>query len=332
MDKILLAHGGGGRLTKKLIEDIFVSELGNEALSKLEDSAIFEHEGGKLAFTTDSYVVNPIFFPGGDIGKLAVYGTVNDLSVAGARPLYISLGLIIEEGFPIDELKKIVKSIKEAASFAKVKIICGDTKVVEKGSADKIFINTSGIGKVISHEISSAKVMPGDKVILSGSIGDHGIAVLQARAQINFKSNIESDCAPLNSLVEKMLSSKNSVHAMRDPTRGGLATLLNEIAKCSNVDILINEENIPIKEEVRGACELLGLDPLYLANEGKLVAFVDGKTAEGILSIMKKDPRGADASIIGEAKEGKGAVIMKTKIGGERIVDTFSGEQLPRIC
>lgn len=334
MDKITLAHGGGGKLTKKLIEEIFVSELGNEVLQKLDDSAIVEHKGGKLAFTTDSYVVNPIFFPGGDIGKLAIYGTVNDLAMSGAKPLYISLSLILEEGFSIDDLKKIVKSIKEASEKAKVKIVCGDTKVVEKGSADKIFINTTGIGKVISEgEISCSKARPGDKVILSGSIGDHGIAILQARKDIKFESKIESDCAPLNGLVEDMLSSKNSIHAMRDPTRGGLATVLNEVAKSSKVNIVIKEEKFLVKEEVKGACELLGFDPLYLANEGKLVAFVASKSAPEVLAKMRKNSLGAHASIIGEVQAGNpGSVILKTRAGGERIVDTFSGEQLPRIC
>ncbi len=332
--KVTLAHGGGGRLTKALVDELIIKELGNKALNRLDDSAVISKLAGKLAFTTDSYVVQPIFFKGGDIGKLAICGTVNDLSMNGAKPIYISLGLIIEEGFPFEELTKIINSIKSASKKAAVSVVCGDTKVVERGGADRIFINTSGIGEVISKgEISNSNVIPGDAIILSGSIGDHGIAVLSERKGIEFKTKLKSDCAPLNGLVEKMLGSSAKLHCMRDPTRGGLATVLNEVAEQSNIGIEINEDAVPIKESVRGACEILGLDPYYIANEGKVVAFVRGKDSTRLLKTMRKHKYGKGAKIIGRVtSKNKGMVILNTSVGGSRILENFSGEQLPRIC
>jgi hydrogenase expression/formation protein HypE len=332
-DSILLAHGSGGKLSHELVEKKFLPFLANPALNKLDDSAIFE-ASGRLAFTTDSYVVNPIFFPGGDIGKLAVCGTVNDLAMNGAKPLYLSLAAIIEEGFLLSELERIVQSIKKAAEEAEVSIIAGDTKVVNRGQADKLFITTSGVG-IISHgvDISGANARVGDKVLLSGTIGDHGIAVMSQREGLRFSMTLESDCAPLNKLVSQLLEVSSRIHCLRDPTRGGLATTLNELARQSKVGIVIEEVKIPVKEEVKGACELLGLDPIYVANEGKLVAIVDPADADKILAQMRKNIYGRDAAIIGEVtNEHSGRVIMKTKVGPSRIVDMLSGELLPRIC
>jgi len=333
-DTISLAYGGGGILTQSLINELIVKELGNEALNKLDDSAILGLPKGKIAFTTDSYVVQPIFFRGGDIGKLAVCGTVNDLSMVGASPLCLSLSLIIEEGFAFDDLRKIIKSVRQASKEAGVKVVCGDTKVVEKRAADKIFINTSGIGKGISkNSISGSNVRPGDVVIVSGSIGDHGIAILSEREGIEFKAHIKSDCAPLNGLVKAMIKTGADLHCMRDPTRGGLATILNEIAKQSHAGIEIDEDRVPVKEEVKGACEILGLDPFYIANEGKLVAFVKAKDASKVLKTMKKHKYGKASKIIGRVtSRNRNVVILKTSVGGERILENFSGEQLPRIC
>lgn len=332
-DSILLAHGSGGKLSHELVEKKFLPFLANPALNKLDDSAVFE-ASGRLAFTTDSYVVNPIFFPGGDIGKLAVCGTVNDLAMNGAKPLYLSLSAIIEEGFLISELEQIVQSIKKAAEEAEVSIIAGDTKVVNRGQADKLFITTSGIG-IISPgvDISGANARTGDKVLLSGTIGDHGIAVMSQREGLRFSMTLESDCAPLNKLVSQMLETSSRIHCLRDPTRGGLATTLNELARQSKAGIVVEEANIPVKEEVKAACELLGLDPVYVANEGKMVALVDPADADKILARMKKNSYGRDAAIIGGVtNEHQGKVIMKTKLGPSRIVDMLSGELLPRIC
>ena len=332
-DTILLAHGSGGKLSHELVEKNFLPFLANPALNKLDDSAIFE-ASGRLAFTTDSYVVNPIFFPGGDIGKLAVCGTVNDLAMNGAKPLYLSLAAIIEEGFPIGELEQIMKSIKKAVEEAEVSIITGDTKVVNQGQADKLFITTSGVG-IISPgvDISGANARAGDTVLLSGTIGDHGIAIMSQREGLKFSMALESDCAPLNKLVSQMLEVSSKIHCLRDPTRGGLATTLNEFARQSKAGIVVEEVKIPVKEEVKAACELLGLDPIYVANEGKLVAIVDPSDADKILAQMKRNIYGKDAAIIGEiTKEHPGKVIMKTKLGPSRIVDMLSGELLPRIC
>ena len=332
-DSILLAHGSGGKLSHELVEKKFLPFLANPALNKLDDSAIFE-ASGRLAFTTDSYVVNPIFFPGGDIGKLAVCGTVNDLAMNGAKPLYLSLSAIIEEGFLLSELEQIVQSIKKAAEEAEVSIIAGDTKVVNRGQADKLFITTSGVG-IISPgvDISGANARDGDKVLLSGTIGDHGIAVMSQREGLRFSMTLESDCAPLNKLVSQLLETSSRIHCLRDPTRGGLATTLNELARQSKVGIVVEEAKIPVKEEVKAACELLGLDPIYVANEGKMVVVVDPADADKILARMKKNGYGRDAAIIGEVtNEHQGKVVMKTKLGPSRIVDMLSGELLPRIC
>ena len=332
-DRILLAHGSGGKLSHDLIEKSFVSALGNPLLNKLDDSAVFEL-CGRLAFTTDSYTVSPIFFPGGDIGKLAVCGTVNDLAMSGATPLYLSLSFIIEEGLPTNELEKIVNSIRQAVNEAKVHIITGDTKVVNQGAADKLFINTSGVGLVPAGvDISGANAKPGDKVILSGSLGEHGIAILSKRQGLEFNVPIESDCAPLNRLVAEMLAVSANLHCLRDPTRGGLATTLNEFAQQSNVGIKIEEDTLPVNEAVQAACELLGFDPLHMANEGKLVAVVASSDADKILAKMRQNRYGAEAGIIGEiVEEHPGRVIMKTHLGSSRIVDMPVGELLPRIC
>jgi len=332
-DSILLAHGSGGKLTHELVEKKFLPFLANPALNKMDDSAIFE-ASGRLAFTTDGYVVNPIFFPGGDIGKLAVCGTVNDLAMNGAKPLYLSLSAIIEEGFLLRELEQVVQSIKKAAEEAGVNIIAGDTKVVNRGQADKLFITTSGIGIIPPGvDISGANARAGDKVLLSGTIGDHGMAIMSQREGLRFATTLRSDCAPLNKLVAQMLEVSSRIHCLRDPTRGGLATTLNELARQSKVGIVIEEAKIPVKEEVKAACELLGLDPIYVANEGKLAAIVDPADANKILARMRKNIYGRDASIIGEVTDKHpGKVVMRTKLGPSRIVDMLSGELLPRIC
>ena len=331
-DRILLAHGSGGKLSQELIES-FLPELANPILNKLDDSAVFELSG-RMAFTTDSYTVNPIFFPGGDIGKLAVCGTVNDLAMSGARPLYLSLSLIIEEGLPVADLKKVIASVKQAADEAEVKIVTGDTKVVNQGSADKLFINTAGVGIVPEGvDISAANARPGDKIIISGNIGDHGIAVLSQREGLNFQVPVPSDCAPLNKMVTEMLAASTQIHSLRDPTRGGLATTLNDFARQSNVGIRLEEDKIPVDKAVLAACELLGFDPLYIANEGKLVAAVAREDADSILTKVRRNQYGAGAAIIGEAvAEHPGQVVMKTSLGASRIVDMPVGELLPRIC
>jgi len=332
-DKILLAHGSGGKLAREIIQNSFLSALSNPILSRLDDSAVIE-PGGRLAFTTDSYVVQPIFFPGGDIGKLAVCGTVNDLAMVGATPQYLSLSFIIEEGLPISELERVVNSVKETAQAAGVEIVAGDTKVVNRGDADKLFVNTAGIGTIPpGAHISGHNARPGDVVILSGTIGDHGIAVLSQREGLDFATKLESDCAPLNWLVAEMLEVSLNIHCLRDPTRGGLASTLNEVAQQSGVSIRIEEGKIPVREEVLSACEMLGLDPLYIANEGKLVATVDPKDAEAVLEKMQKNQFGRNAAIIGEVQEGNpGRVVMRTRFGTSRIIDMLVGEPLPRIC
>jgi len=332
-DTILLAHGSGGKLSHELVAKEFLPFLANPALNKLDDSAVFE-VSGRLAFTTDGYVVNPIFFPGGDIGKLAVCGTVNDLAMNGAKPLYLSLSAIIEEGLLLRELERIVQSIEKAAEEAKVTIITGDTKVVNRGQADKLFITTSGVGIVPPGvDISGTNAKAGDKILLSGTIGDHGMAIMSQREGLKFSMTLKSDCAPLNKLVAQMLEVSHRIHCLRDPTRGGLATTLNELARQSNVGIVVEEAKIPIKEEAKAACELLGLDPIYVANEGKLIAIVDPADADQILARMRKNRYGRDAAIIGEVtNQHQGKVVMKTRFGPSRIVDMLSGELLPRIC
>ena len=332
MERILLGHGSGGTLMYQLIREHFVPKF---ELKTLNDSAVLKGlNKGNIAFTTDSYVVSPIFFPGGDIGELAVYGTVNDLAMVGATPLYMTAGLILEEGFPLDDLKKILLSMSTAAEKAGVRIVGGDTKVVNKGKADGIFINTSGIGMIPKGiDISPLKVKPSDKVILSGPIGNHGISIIAERNGLSFNPPVVSDTAPLNELVKKMLRKTKKIHAMRDPTRGGLATTLKEIAVDSGCCIVLDEEAIPVPPGVKGACELLGLDPLYVANEGILIAIVDHTVADALVKTMMKDPIAKDTKIIGEVKDApSGMVLLKTSIGGTRIVEMLSGDQLPRIC
>jgi len=331
--KILLAHGSGGKMGHDLVCESLVQRLSNPTLDRMDDSAILELTG-PIAFTTDSYVVSPIFFPGGDIGRLAVCGTVNDLAMSGSSPLCLGLSLIIEEGLPFEDLDKVITSVQKAATEAGVKVVTGDTKVVNQGTADKLFINTSGLGVIPSGvDISGANAVPGDKVIISGTIGDHGMAIMSQREGLRFSIPIESDCAPLNSLVAAMLAASPCIHSLRDPTRGGLATTLNEIAKQSSVGINIVEELIPVNEAVRTACEVLGFDPLYVANEGKLLAIVAPGDAEAVLHTMKKNAYGGSSVIIGEVVgQHPGRVNMKTLLGASRIVDMLSGELLPRIC
>lgn len=332
-NNILLAHGGGGRLARELIEKNFIGPLGNPLLAEMNDSAVFDFSG-RAAFTTDSFVVNPIFFPGGDIGRLCVCGSVNDLAMCGARPLYLSLAVIIEEGFNREDLQRVVTSIRETAAQACVQIVAGDTKVVPRGGADGLFINTAGIGIVPDGvNISGANARPGDVVIVSGTIGDHGLAVLSRREGFEFSTVLESDCAPLSGLVADMLAASGRIHCLRDPTRGGLAASLNEMAGQSRVSIRIEEAKIPVREEVSSACEMLGLDPLHVANEGKLVAIVAPEDASRILSAMKRHPYGRDAAVIGEVTaELPGRVAMGTVTGTRRIVDMPAGDPLPRIC
>jgi hydrogenase expression/formation protein HypE len=337
--RVLLGHGSGGKLTHQLIESLFLPQLANPILKALDDSAVFPVDcggggTGRLAFTTDSYVVRPLFFPGGDIGRLAVCGTVNDLSMVGATPLYLSAAFIMEEGLPMADLRRIAASLKGAAREVGVKIVAGDTKVVERGSADGLFINTAGIGIVPEGaDISGSNARPGDAVILSGPIGNHGISVLLEREQMGFVSSVKSDVAPLNLMVAAMLDASPNIHALRDPTRGGLATSLAEMARQSGVAIRIHEGKVPIDDEVAAACEVLGYDPLYVANEGKLIALVASQDAPQVIRAMKESPYGRQATIIGEVlDEPRGKVLMSTRVGGTRIVDMLSGEQFPRIC
>lgn len=333
-ERILLDHGSGGKLSHKLIRDMMLPVFMNPMLSLLDDGAVVDIEGKRLAFSTDTYVVDPIFFPGGNIGDLAVNGTVNDLAMCGAEPLYLSVGLVIEENFPMADLKKILASMGHAAKQAAVQIVTGDTKVVPKGMADKIFINTAGIGKIFPGvNVGGHRAQPGDKIILSGTIADHGITVLTQREGMTFESALVSDTAPLNHLVHKILSVSTDIHVLRDPTRGGVGTALNEIAMSSQVGIRIEEETIPVHPEVAGICELLGFDPLYIANEGKLLAVVAADSSDSVLAAMKKHAYGKEARVIGEViAENPKKVFMRTRVGGTRIVDMLTGEQLPRIC
>ena len=333
-DIIRLAHGSGGRLTHKLVEDVFIPHFANPSLAPLDDSAILNLAHNRIAFTTDSYVVDPIFFPGGDIGRLAICGTVNDLAVQGAKPIAISVGFILEEGLLISDLTKVLESMAEAAREAGVFIVTGDTKVVSSGAADKIFINTSGIGEIeLADPPSGNKARVGDTILVSGTLGDHGMAVLVSREGIDFDSPIQSDVAPLNNLVSTLLDARLDIHTMRDPTRGGLATTLNEIARASKVNFELVEDDIPVAPEVAAACELLGFDPLYVANEGKIVIIVADEDAKETLKLLKKHPFGESAAIIGKVLEkSEGNVYLKTTIGGHRILDMLVGEQLPRIC
>lgn len=332
--RVLLAHGSGGKLSHELIRGLFLRRLGNPTLDQLLDAAVLPMEGSRIAFTTDSYVVKPTVFPGGDIGALAVYGTVNDLSMVGASPLYLSCGFILEESLEMALLEEVVASMQAAAKVAGVQIVTGDTKVVERGGADGLFINTAGIGLVPEGiQISTANAQEGDRVLCSGTIGDHGVAVLCRREGIELESSLESDLAPLNSLVAQLLQATPRVHCLHDPTRGGLASALNEIAIQSGVGIEVDEAQIPVKPAVRAACELLGLDPLYIANEGKLVAVVAPKDAERALEAMHLHPDGRDAAIIGDVlAEPKDTLMLRTLAGGTRIVHLLTDEQLPRIC
>jgi len=336
LDKILLAHGAGGRLSHDLVHDLFLPHFPAPALAKLDDSAVVEPGTGpgRLAFTTDCHVVKPLFFKGGDIGRLAVCGTVNDLAMVGATPLYLSAGFVLEEGLDLEILRKVVASMKASADEARVEIVAGDTKVVEKGEADQLFVTTAGVGVVPEGvDISASNARPGDVVLLSGSIGDHGIAVLSEREGLAFRTQLTSDVAPLNRLVSAMVEVSREIHVLRDPTRGGLATSLNEIALQSGVTIRISEADIPVHDGVRAACEMLGYDPLYVANEGKLVAVVASDDAEKLLEVMRGDPLGREATIIGEVTgQAAAKVLLTTRIGGTRIVDMLAGEMLPRIC
>jgi hydrogenase expression/formation protein HypE len=334
MDKILLDHGSGGKIAHQLTTDLLVPLFSNPILAPLNDGAIFELEGARLAFSTDTFTVDPIFFPGGDIGDLAVNGTVNDVAMCGAVPRFLSMGLILEEGFPMDDFKRILRSVRAALDRAQVQLVTGDTKVVPKGAADKIFINTTGIGVVAPGvRINSDRARPGDRVILSGTMADHGIAVLTQRQGLQFESSVTSDTAPLHTMVQGILDRTRDVHVLRDPTRGGVGTTLNEIAEQSRAGVVIYEEHLPVRKEVAGICELLGFDPLYLANEGKLLCVVPSDQAQAVLDAVRQDPLGRDAAIIGEVvADHPGRVVMRTRIGGRRIVDMLAGEQLPRIC
>ncbi len=336
---ITLAHGSGGKAMRDLIDHMFVSGFDSPELDQLEDQARFDlagltAQGDRLALTTDSYVVDPLFFPGGDIGKLAVTGTVNDLAVGGAIPLYLTCGMIIEEGLPVSQLRQIVSSMKQTADACGVRIVTGDTKVVHKGAADKLFINTAGVGIIPQGiNISADRAQAGDLVICNGYIGDHGAAIVDARGELAIESDIVTDCAPLNSLIQDMLQTCPDIHCMRDATRGGIATVLNEFAQASACGIRIDEDKLPIRDEVRGICEILGLDPLYLANEGKVISVVPADQAEQVIETMQSHATGRDSEIIGEVVEQPAnRVVMTTRFGGDRIVDMLVGEQLPRIC
>ena len=333
-DLILLGHGSGGKLSHQLLDELIIPTLSGVPVAGQNDAAVVEHNGQRLAFTTDSYVVDPIFFPGGNIGSLAVNGTVNDLAMMGARPLFMSVGLILEEGMSRRELAIILAAMREAADRAGVAIVTGDTKVVPRGKADRLFINTSGVGVVENGvEINGCKAQVGDRVIINGTIGDHGIAVLAAREGLELATDIESDCAALNGLVTELLQDGEALHVLRDPTRGGVATTLKEIAIQSGVTITLREEALPLKSGVRGVCSILGLDPLYVANEGKLLAIVAPDRADAALARMRRHPLGSDAAIIGEVTgTSDGRVQLETSVGGVRGVEMLAGEQLPRIC
>jgi hydrogenase expression/formation protein HypE len=343
--QIVLGHGSGGKLSAELIEKVFVARFRNPTLEKMDDQALLEIGGARVAFTTDSFVVTPIFFPGGDIGSLAVNGTVNDLAVGGAKPLYLAAAFILEEGLAAADLARVVDSMAAAARNAGVQLVTGDTKVVNRGKGDQVFITTTGIGLVErDSQLSADRARPGDKILLSGYIGDHGITILSQREGLEFESALQSDCAALDGLVAAMLdvaeaagrdenTGVRGVRVMRDPTRGGVATVLNEIAGRSRTGMMLREKAIPVREEVRGACELLGLDPLYVANEGKLVAVVAPEIADRVLAAMQQHPLGTDSRMIGEViEQPAGMVLMKTGVGGTRVVDVMFGEQLPRIC
>ena len=338
-DSVTLAHGSGGKAMRDLIDDIFVSTFDNDQLSNLEDQARlqlenFDTNGDRIAMTTDSYVVDPLFFPGGNIGSLAVNGTVNDLAVGGAKPLALTCGMIIEEGLPIETLRKVVTEMKQAADNAGVSIVTGDTKVVHRGAADKLFINTAGVGVIPkAFDLTASNIQEGDVIITNGFLGDHGAAIADARGELAIENTINSDCQALNHLIEKMLDTCPDIRCIRDATRGGIATVLNEFAQQANLCMRLNEDNLPVREEVKGMCEILGLDPLYLANEGKLVACVPKDQAKALIKVMREDSAGKDAVIVGDVSASpEGVVVLSTVFGGDRIVDMLVGEQLPRIC
>ncbi len=332
MKFITVAHGSGGEETRKLIEEVFLREFSDPVLTDLEDSALLDVPR-RIAFTTDGFTVSPIFFRGGDIGKLAVSGTVNDLAVTGAKPIFMSVSFIIEEGFPLEDLKRIVRSMKETAEEVSLRIVAGDTKVVPKGQVDGVFITTSGIGEVLRNGLSSRNLQPGDLILVSGTVGDHGATVIAEREGINMDMDLESDCSPLWDLIEPLLKELKTLRAMRDPTRGGLAAVLNEWADASQVQIEVDEERIPVKDQVRGICEMLGFEPTHLANEGMVVVCVGQDEGEKALDLLRKHPKGKDAAIVGSVvSKGKGRVVLKTPYGAERILDPPSGELLPRIC
>ena len=329
-----MSHGGGGRAMAQLIEELFLRYFDNELLNRGNDQAAFDVEAGRMVMSVDGHVISPLFFPGGDIGSLAVHGTVNDVAMSGARPLYLSAGFILEEGFPLADLERIVVSMATAARDAGVPVVTGDTKVVERGKGDGVFITTTGIGVVPRGvNISGEFAKPGDKILVSGSIGDHGVAIMSSRENLTFETTIQSDSAALHGLVADLVSAVDSVHCLRDPTRGGLATALNEIASQSGVGMRLDEDSIPIKPAVNAACELLGLDPLYVANEGKLIAIVAAEDADRAVEVLRTNPLGGRAAIIGEVVDDElGFVQMQTSFGGSRVLDWLSGEQLPRIC
>jgi hydrogenase expression/formation protein HypE len=333
-DKITLAHGSGGTMMRELIDDVFVREFAEEALARLDDAAALPFPGGRIAMSTDTYVVHPVFFPGGDIGRLAICGTVNDVATSGATPLYISVGFVLEEGFAIADLRRILESMRDAAKEAGVHIVTGDTKVVEKGHGDGVFINTAGVGSLADGvDLSGSYVKPGDRVLLSGTLGDHGIAIVSTREGLEFETTIETDAAPLNALIANVLAAAPDTRCFRDPTRGGLASTLNEFAEASKVSITVEETAVPVKAQVRGASEMLGYDVFQVANEGKMVAIVPAEQADAALAAMQASPYGADAAIIGEASaENPGRVYVHTAFGATRIMDMLVGEQLPRIC
>lgn len=329
-----MTHGSGGRAMAQLIEELFVKHLDNELLGQGNDQALFPVESGRMVMSTDGHVISPLFFPGGDIGALAVHGTINDVAMSGAKPLYLSAAFILEEGFPLADLERVVVSMAEAASTAGVPVVTGDTKVVERGKGDGIFITTTGVGVVAEGlNISGNRAQPGDLVLVSGSIGDHGVAIMSSRENLEFETSIESDSAALHTLVADMVNAAADIHCLRDPTRGGLATTLNELAQQSGVGMKLNEDAIPVMPAVTAACELLGLDPLYVANEGKLVCICTPADADILLSVMHAHPLGHNAAIIGEVVEdAHGFVQMETGFGGSRVIDWLAGEQLPRIC
>jgi hydrogenase expression/formation protein HypE len=333
-ERITLSHGSGGKATQTLIEAVFLEAFANPLLAPLEDGAVLAAHGGRLAFTTDSYVVSPLFFPGGDIGDLAVNGTVNDLAVSGARPLWLSAGFILEEGFPVADLERIVGSMAAAAERAGVQVVTGDTKVVQRGKADGCYVNTAGVGVIERPlELGVAAARPGDAVIVSGPIGEHGITIMLARGELDIESEVTSDTAPLNGLVERLLDAAPGVRGLRDATRGGVATICNEVARAAGVAVVVDEDAVPVRPDVRGACELLGIDPLYVACEGRLVAIVDGDQVDAAMGALRSHPLGEGAAVIGRVRDDPpGLVLLKTSFGGTRIVDLLVGDPLPRIC